>query len=173
MEAYLLDANVLIQAKNFHYRFDFCVAFWTWLEECHTSGLVFTVNKVRSEICAGKPDDAARLWCQALPDTFFLVDDADASVMTNYAKLQNWAASMPQYTEKARAEFADGKNADPFLVAAAMTHGYTVVSHETVSPEAKKRIPLPNAAAAHGVKTISVFDLLSKHAHPTFLLQGG
>ena len=29
--AYLLDANVFIQAKNLHYGFDFCPAFWDWL----------------------------------------------------------------------------------------------------------------------------------------------
>ena len=28
MTRYLLDANVLIQAKNLHYGFDFCPAFW-------------------------------------------------------------------------------------------------------------------------------------------------
>ena len=29
--AYLLDANVFIAAKNLHYGFDFCPAFWDWL----------------------------------------------------------------------------------------------------------------------------------------------
>ena len=29
--AYLLDANVFIQAKNLHYGLDFCPAFWEWL----------------------------------------------------------------------------------------------------------------------------------------------
>ena len=29
--AYLLDANVFIQAKNLYYGFDFCPAFWDWL----------------------------------------------------------------------------------------------------------------------------------------------
>ena len=31
MTRYLLDANVFIQAKNLHYGFDFCPAFWDWL----------------------------------------------------------------------------------------------------------------------------------------------
>ena len=31
--AYLLDANVFIQAKNLHYGLDFCPAFWDWLIE--------------------------------------------------------------------------------------------------------------------------------------------
>ena len=29
--AYLLDADVFIRAKNVHYGFDFCPAFWEWL----------------------------------------------------------------------------------------------------------------------------------------------
>ena len=29
--AYLLDADVFIRAKNLHYGFDFCPAFWEWL----------------------------------------------------------------------------------------------------------------------------------------------
>ena len=32
--AYLLDANVFIAAKNLHYGFDFCPAFWDWLVGC-------------------------------------------------------------------------------------------------------------------------------------------
>ena len=31
MTGYLLDANVFIQAKNLHYCFDFCPAYWDWL----------------------------------------------------------------------------------------------------------------------------------------------
>jgi hypothetical protein len=27
---YLLDSNIFIQAKNLHYSFDFCPAFWDW-----------------------------------------------------------------------------------------------------------------------------------------------
>ena len=31
--AYLLDANVFIEAKRRHYGFDFCPAFWDWLDQ--------------------------------------------------------------------------------------------------------------------------------------------
>ena len=30
--AYLLDTNVLIEAKNRHYGFDFCPAFCDWID---------------------------------------------------------------------------------------------------------------------------------------------
>ena len=31
MTRHLLDTNIFIQAKNLHYGFDFCPAFWDWL----------------------------------------------------------------------------------------------------------------------------------------------
>ncbi len=31
MTRFLLDTNIFIQAKNLHYGFDFCPAFWEWL----------------------------------------------------------------------------------------------------------------------------------------------
>lgn len=35
--AYLLDANVFIQARNLQYGFDFCPAFWDWLDVRHAA----------------------------------------------------------------------------------------------------------------------------------------
>ena len=51
--SYLLDANVFIQAKNLHYGFDFCPAFWEWLVERNISQRVFSIDKVAKEIAAG------------------------------------------------------------------------------------------------------------------------
>jgi hypothetical protein len=50
---YLLDTNVFIQAKNLHYGFDFCPAFWEWLIEQHERGRVHSVEKVGDELAAG------------------------------------------------------------------------------------------------------------------------
>lgn len=49
---YLLDANVFIQAKNLHYGFDFCPAFWQWLDEQNLAGKVASVEKVGDAIAA-------------------------------------------------------------------------------------------------------------------------
>ena len=43
--AYLLDANVFIQAKNLHYGLDFCSAFWDWLIEANQRGSVYSIEK--------------------------------------------------------------------------------------------------------------------------------
>ena len=39
--AYVLDANIFIQAKNLHYGLDFCPAFWDWLIAENAAGRVF------------------------------------------------------------------------------------------------------------------------------------
>ena len=36
--AYLLDTNVFVNAKHDQYGFDFCPAFWDWLDEAHAAG---------------------------------------------------------------------------------------------------------------------------------------
>lgn len=46
--AYLLDADVFIQAKNLHYGFDFCPAFWKWLDRATNAGDVFSIERSRN-----------------------------------------------------------------------------------------------------------------------------
>ena len=67
---YLLDANVFIQAKNLHYGFDFCPAFWDWLITENGRDRVFSVEKVGDELKAG--DDALAEWAEEQGDRFFL-----------------------------------------------------------------------------------------------------
>jgi len=51
--AYLLDANVFIQAKNLHYGLDFCPALWEWLIAGNQAKRVFSIEKISDEIAAG------------------------------------------------------------------------------------------------------------------------
>jgi len=72
--AYLLDANVFIQAKNLHYGLDFCPAFWDWLIDRNAAGAVFSIEKVGDEIEAGQDDLSA--WAAERSAGFFLKPDA-------------------------------------------------------------------------------------------------
>ena len=67
--AYLLDADVLLRAKNQHYGLDFCPAFWEWLVVEHEEGLVYSVEKVEGEVVVA--DDLAD-WVAARGSDFFL-----------------------------------------------------------------------------------------------------
>jgi Domain of unknown function (DUF4411) len=53
MTRYLLDANIFIQAKNLHYGFDFCPAFWEWLVKRNEENIVASIEKVRDELAGG------------------------------------------------------------------------------------------------------------------------
>ncbi len=57
--AYLLDANVFIQAKRLHYSFDFCPAFWDWLDRTDAEGRVFSIERVSIELDSGSDELSA------------------------------------------------------------------------------------------------------------------
>ena len=71
--SYLLDANVFIQAKNLHYGFDFCPAFWDWLIQNNDAKKVFSVEKVGDEVLA-IADELAD-WANDRGPGFFLKPD--------------------------------------------------------------------------------------------------
>ncbi len=104
---YLIDADVLITAKNLYYRFEFCEAFWQWLIDGHQAGLIFSVNQVRNELVEGKKDDLVRQWMdEQLPDSFFLADKKDNATIKAYGHVMQWATSSTHYTKGAKDEFA-------------------------------------------------------------------
>src|SRR5882724_6638279 len=72
--AYLLDADVFIQAKNLHYGLDFCPAFWDWLVMENARKQVYSIEKVGDEIDAGT--DELSTWASKRGDGFFLKPDA-------------------------------------------------------------------------------------------------
>lgn len=80
----------------------------------------------------------------------------DANVRS-LAAVNRWANDSPDYDPAAKAEFADV--ADSFLVAQALAGSHTVVTHERIS-DGRKRIKIPNAAAAHGVAWCTPFHML-------------
>jgi hypothetical protein len=57
--AYLLDANVFIEAKNRCYGFDVCAGFWDWILASHEEGAVISVENVESELVGGEDELAA------------------------------------------------------------------------------------------------------------------
>lgn len=150
--AYLLDANVFISAKNLHYGFDFCPAFWAWLDQANSVGAVSSIERVYDELVAR--DDDLSAWAKARPGFFVGLTAADVRAV---AMVNRWANDSPDYEPAAKAEFADA--ADSFLVAQAMTGGHAIVTHERIS-DGRKRIKIPNAALANGVQVRTPFQML-------------
>lgn len=149
---YLLDANVFIQAKNLHYGFDFCPAFWEWLVTQNAAGRVFSVEKVGIELQAGTDELAA--WAAARGSGFFLAPDTDT--LAAFATVSRWVTSQ-QYHPAAVNTFL--QLADYYVVSQSLALGFCVVTHEKPENSIQK-VKIPNPCIAHGIRCFSPFEML-------------
>lgn len=103
MIRYLIDSDVFIQAKNMHYGFDFCPAFWEWLIQENRTGKVASIEKVADEIF--KKDNELKAWAKARSEGFFL--KSDETVATKFEAVRDWAENN-KYRTKAVSDFLGG-----------------------------------------------------------------
>ena len=164
MTSYLVDSNVFIQARNLHYGFDFCPAFWDWLVEQNGAGKVASIEKVADELQAG--DDELAEWAAARGDGFFLPPD-DAVVPALHT-VSDWASGQG-YQPAAVATFL--QVADYWLVAHALAHRCIIVTHEVPADTASK-IKIPNACIGLDLRCISPYEMLCRE-HARFVLGAG
>lgn len=161
MMTYLLDANVFMQAKNLHYELDFCPGFWDWLIVNNDAKRVYSIEKVGDEIEAG--EDELSDWAEKRGPGFFL--KPDAVMLPALGTVSVWATSQ-KYEAAAVNTFL--QVADYYLVAHALAHGYTVVTHEIAAASTKK-IKIPNVCIGLGVKCMTPFEML-RHERARFIL---
>lgn len=152
---YLVDANVLIDAKNRYYAFDIAPGFWKWLEGAHADGHVCSIEAIRDELVAG--DDELAEWAKANRTFFRPVDQATT---THFPALTTWVSSRP-FTPAALAGFT-GSAADYLLVAYARAHDHVVVTHERSDPNSRKRVMIPDACTAIGVTSLGPFEMMRR-----------
>ncbi|MCL4395709.1 MAG: DUF4411 family protein [Chloroflexi bacterium] len=150
--AYLLDANVFIEAKRRYYGLDFCPAFWQWLINQNAAGRVFSIEKVRDEILAG--GDELTTWARERGPSFFV--RPDAAVIPALGSLSAWANGQT-YELAALNTFLEG--ADYYLVAQALAYQHIVITQEVVSAS-KKIVKIPNACIGLGIKCMTPFEML-------------
>ncbi len=151
---YLVDSDVFMRAKNFHYAFDIVPAWWDWLVQAHEAGKVFTVDAVRAEVIAGA-DELAE-WIKAQPTSFALKPKPQDQ--PSLQQVSEWAVGATQYRSGAAAQFL--AVADYFLVSQALSLGFTVVTHEEPAPLATKKIKIPDACQAVGVTWMAPWRML-------------
>jgi hypothetical protein len=152
--AYLLDANVFIEAKRRHYGFDFCPAFWDWLIEQNAAGTAFSIEKVADELRAGRDDLSD--WVDELGEAFFL--PPDASLLSSLPAVAEWVRGQT-YRPSAVGAFVD--DADYYLVSYAHAHGHVVVTHEVPS-DGVRQVKIPNVAIGMRLKCMTPFEMLRR-----------
>lgn len=100
---YLLDANVFITAANTYYALDIFPAFWSWLADAASNGVVGTLEHIRDEVTTGT-DENLNDWMTTTTNLDLEPDDEAVSSMR---QLANWAWNRPQYRDSAKLEFLD------------------------------------------------------------------
>lgn len=153
--AYLLDANVFIDADRRYYPFDICPAFWDWMAVENTRGNLFSHNTVYKEITHGKGE--LQTWAKKQGNKFFLRVDYDTN--TQASVVNKWVNSQ-SFDPDAKREFF--RVADFFLVACAKAHGYTLVTHEAYEPTRVSRVKIPNACRGLGVQYCNTLQMLRR-----------
>lgn len=149
--AYVLDANVFIDAKNRYYGFNLCPGFWKWLDIAFAGGVLLSVKQVRDELL--QRDDKLALWCKSRSKMF--VETNDKGTFESMKILSSWVYE--HYQPAAQATFLGA--ADFALVAFACAHNHTVVTTEVEA--GGLQVKIPNACNFMEVKHINPFEMLT------------
>ena len=148
--AYLLDADVFIQAQNMHYGFSVCPGFWEWIDQAFSEKKVLSIRDVRAELL--RLEDDLSKWAKSRTDLF--VNHNDNETYESLKLLSGWVEQ--RYSPAAQAEFFGA--ADFFLVGYAHAHKHTVVTHEVFAQGHQVKIPV--ACKGMGVPCITPFQML-------------
>lgn len=143
---YLFDTSIFIRSKN-EMPSDVWPTFWSKMSALINSGEVFTSEKVKEEIERGN-DELVQWLKDNAPSSFYFPTDDD--VMSKYGEVQRWASGTGRFTPSALNEFASV--ADAFLVATAAAKNMVVVTYETPAPNSIRRVKIPDACTAMGVR---------------------
>ena len=92
-----------------------------------------------------------------VPDEFFKASQEEV-VRMNYGQIILWVNRNPQFYDLAKADFA--ASADGWLLAYAQAKNLVVVTHEQLSPDVKRKVPIPNVCEQFGIEYSDTFSML-------------
>lgn len=146
---YLLDANVLITAKNQYYEFGRVDQYWEWLAFQGEQGHVKIPIEIYEEITVGKDDLAA--WAKANKEALLLEEEVDVGLVQHVTS----AGYAPDLTDIE----LEAVGRDPFLIAYALVdvENRTVVTGEVRSNKQRQNRPIPSVCDTLGVKSCDQF----------------
>jgi len=157
VKKYLLDTNIFIQAHRLYYPFDVVPTLWRKFIELSDRELIYSIDKVKKEICNPSDPDALALWCLNDLDNNFFLDSS--SCLDFYAEIAKWVYSNQHYTPFAKSIFLETDLADPWLIAYAKGHDFILVSEETSEPLRRNKVKIPDVCTHFGVKCITTMQM--------------
>ena len=159
---YVVDSNFFLQAHKMHYPIDVTPGFWAKVSDLATQGRIISIDKVHDELYTN-PDTLTNWMDNNLPSNFF--KDTN-TVLAEYSRICAWAVSKSNhYKPGALVTFLQADEADAFLVAYALAHGLTLITHETSNPAKQSSIKIPEACTPFSVpfmNTIQMFRTMGE-----------
>lgn len=156
---FLLDANAFIESHRRFDGHDICPGFWDFVKREFAAGHVLSLGKVHDELMVG--GDWLSDWVATEVDEAYFVDQAyDGETVFKYQEVSRWVMLSEQFSDTAKRELLQQKEADPWLCAYAAVRHCVVVTHEVAGPHVKRRVPLPNVLEAFQVPYVDLFEYL-------------
>ena len=139
-----------------YYPFDIATGFWEALLRQHDKRRVFSIDRIKKELLEG--GDRLEQWVKETAPASFFKRTADHAVIDRFKKMVEWVSNEVQYSDDAKAEFANV--ADGWLIAYAKANNFVVVTHEVHKPKIQWKVPIPNLCLAFKVEYMNTFDML-------------
>lgn len=142
---YLLDADVLIKAKNLYYEFGRVDQYWEWLTFQAEEGRVKIPVEIYEEITVGKDQLAA--WAKHNKAALVLEEDVDISLVQRVT-IEGYAPDLTDIELEVIGR-------DPFLIAYALKdiNNRMVVTGEVRSNKQRQNRSIPSVCDGFGVKS--------------------
>lgn len=164
-DVFLPDSDIFINSYRVHHPFVYKEfhPFWRWLERMALNSKIRILDTVFREITQkdskGNRDELA-LWALNLFEDRQFSHKTD-EIGAAYARIQDYLVTCGLYREDSYRQWLPESKADPWLIAAAMVDGATIVTNEQAvhpvrSNPLKKEPKIPDVAAAMGVRTMNL-----------------
>lgn len=163
VEKFLVDANTFMAAARLYYAYDLIPSFWKIFGEKLKEGNVILLDMVKNEIDKGQ--DELQQWMKEKQDDFQNCNHIDPGIISKYAQVMQYIHECGFYNEKGLESWAKNDVADPWLIAAAASKGYTLITFEqSAGPLNSKnksgKVKIPDVASYFGVEVHNLYYMM-------------
>lgn len=102
--------------------------------------------------------DELSIWCSKTVKQDFFIRTDEQSIIERYREIVTWVTSQKQFKDEAKTEFLE--IADGWLIACSKEKDMILATHEVYTPDARKKVPMPNVCKAFGVEYMDTFEML-------------
>ncbi|MCI9545349.1 MAG: DUF4411 family protein [Lachnospiraceae bacterium] len=164
-EKFLIDSSSFMTPYKFYYAFDLVPSYWKKLSICAETGRIILLDIVKTEIDKGK--DSLADWIKNNQSNLVLCNHVEPNIIKKYQEILQYIETCGYYNDKALNAWSKNDVADPWLIAAATVHGYTIITNEVSAGTLSNRTPsknakIPDVAKAFNVKTEPIFYMMRK-----------